>query len=269
MVFAHALRLAVVLSASVPLAFAQTIEEPDCAIPRRLASTPPGKAGSPVAVEVGLLVVDLAELDEATEELAVDFLFSLSWKDERLAASNLGGSLEGCVVHLGDVWHPELRFINRRSLQKELVDLADVDAEGNVNYQQRIYGRFSTPLQLRSLPFDRQVLPIRIAACYRPEDVQLASAPFTGLYPRAELPGWAIQSLDTHISTESVDGLGTFPVLESTFTVQRRLGFHVWRTFLPLAFITFMAWTVFWIDPQNLGPHLDVEGCALFDSPQL
>jgi hypothetical protein len=258
------LPIALIVSVAAAATFAQTGEEPDCAIARRLARTPPGEAGSPVAVEVGLLVVDLAELDEATEELAVDFLFSLSWKDERLAASNLGGSLEDCVVHLGDVWHPELRFINRRSLQKELVDLADVDAEGNVNYRQRIYGRFSTPLQLRSLPFDRQVLPIRIAARYHPEDVQLAPAPFTGLYPRADLPGWTIESFDTHISTESVDGLGTFPVLESTFTVQRKLGFHVWRTFLPLAFITFMAWTVFWIDPQNLGPQIGVSTASTF-----
>ncbi len=264
MLLQRLIRLIVCFSASVSAGFAQTGEEPDCVIPRRLASTPPGEAGSPVAVEVGLFVVDLAELDEATEEFAVDFVFSVSWKDERLAASNLGGSLEDCVVHLGDVWHPELQFINRRSLQKELVDLADVDAEGNVNHRQRIYARFSTPLQLRSLPFDGQVLPIRIAARYHPEDVQLEPASFTGLYPRADLPGWTIESFDTHISTESVEGLGTFPILESTFTVQRRLGFHVWRTFLPLAFIAFMAWTVFWIDPQNLGPQIGVSTASTF-----
>jgi len=167
--------------------FAQTEEAPDCTIPRRLARTPPGEPGSPVAVEVGLFVVDLAELDETKEELAVDFLLYVAWKDDRLAASNRGGSLEDCVVHLDDVWHPELQFVNRRSLQKERVDdLVDVDAEGNVSYRQRYYGRFSTPLQLRSLPFDRQVLPLRIAANYHPEDVQLNSAAITGLYPQAD-----------------------------------------------------------------------------------
>jgi len=197
-------------------------------------------------VAVGLLVVDLAELDEAKEELAVDFLLSVAWKDERLAASNRGGSLENCVVHLGDVWHPELQFVNRRSLQKDRADdLVDVDAEGNVSYRQRFYGRFSTPLQLRSLPFDRQVLPLRIAASYHPEDVQLIPAAITGLYPQADLPGWTIESFETSVSTESIESLGTFPVLESTFTVRRKLGFHIWRIFLPLAFITFMAWSVF------------------------
>ena len=73
--------------------FAQTEEAPDCTIPRSLARTPPGEAGSPVAVAVGLFVVDLAELDEAKEELALDFLLFVAWKDDRLAASNRGGSL--------------------------------------------------------------------------------------------------------------------------------------------------------------------------------
>ena len=93
-------QLIVCISVCHSCGFAQTDEAPDCTIPRRLASTPPWEAGSPVAVDVGLLVVDLAELNEATEELALDFFFSVSWKDDRLAASNRGGSLEHCVVHL-------------------------------------------------------------------------------------------------------------------------------------------------------------------------
>ncbi len=114
------------------------------------------------------------------------------------------------MVHLGDVWHPELQFVNRRSLQKERVDdLVDVDAEGNVGYRQRFYGRFSTPLQLRSFPFDRQVLTVRIAASYHPEDVQLNPAAITGLYPQADLPGWTIEFFETSISTESIESLGT------------------------------------------------------------
>ncbi len=67
-------QLIVCLSVCPSYVFSQTDAAPDCTIPRSLARTPPGEAGSPVAVAVGLFVVDLAELDEAKEELALDFL---------------------------------------------------------------------------------------------------------------------------------------------------------------------------------------------------
>ena len=53
-----------------------------------------------VAVNVGLLTLDLTELDKATQEPAFDFFFSVARKDYRLAASNRSGSPEHCVVHL-------------------------------------------------------------------------------------------------------------------------------------------------------------------------
>jgi len=53
---------------------------------------------------------------------------------------------------------------------------------------------------------------------------------------------------------------GAVRSLKSTFTIQGKLGIHDCSTFLPLAIITFLAWAVFWIDLQNLGPHLDLEG---------
>ena len=168
-----------------------------CEIPTALTLARPGEGVEPLVVQIGFLILDVVDLDERAEEFTIDFFFSARWTDERLAASKLGQSLADCVLEIEDVWHPEVHFINQRTLQAASIDLIDIDENGVVEYMQRYFGRLSAPLDLRSLPFDKQTLSIRVLANYDRKDVQLVIDPRTSLYHDAALPGWSMESFDS------------------------------------------------------------------------
>jgi hypothetical protein len=143
-----------------------------CAVPEHLARERPGPDGEPVAVEVRIFLIDLLGVNDAAESFGVDFLFDLRWRDPRLSAAALGGSLEDCSFDLFEVWDPRIKLLNLRQagLRQELD--VDVDAGGRVRVVKRISADFSSPLGLRDFPFDSQELRIQLASYeYGPEDV--------------------------------------------------------------------------------------------------
>jgi hypothetical protein len=45
---------------------------------------------------------------------------------------------------------------------------------------------------------------------------------------------------------------------EFQFTAKRRAGFYLLKVVLPILLIVAMSWTVFWIDPRQVGPNVSV-----------
>ena len=240
-------------------------DETDCSIPISLTKSRPNSDGPPTPVRVGIRLIDISDINEVTQEFNVDFLIMVRWTDPRLSLESRGSSLDECAVHFSDIWHPFLDIVNQREVTVHYDDLVEIDADGSVTYLQRYSGTLTSPLELQRFPFDRQTLLIQIASfSHGADEIDLIideslTSQRVGLAP----VGWKIRDFRTELSHES------FTTTEISLVkfvhkviVDRLPGYYIWNVFVPIVLIVFMAWTVFWIDPNRFDAQIALSTAA-------
>lgn len=238
-----------------------------CAVPKSLTRIRPDSDGSPIPVRVGVLLIDLVDVDELQESFKVDFLLSLSWRDPRLAADARGGPMDDCVIGLTDIWNPDVHPVNQRGMSRESARDVDIAPDGSVTFSERILAELSTPLDLDDFPFDRQELKIQLISFeYGPEDVVFEQEErFTGQLESAFIGGWEIESTASDAEVSPLAGtVSRHTRLAYSIVVDRRSGYFIWKFIVPLSFIMLMAWSVFWIDPESPAPQIGVATASVF-----
>ena len=218
----------------------------------------------PVPVDVGIFVIDVSEVDDASQTFRVDFHLSARWHDEQLADPDSNRIRR---LALADVWHPQLGIRNRRNVELLFPMEVEVDRDGNAHYRQRISGELSARLDLRDFPFDRQVLPIEVVSLrYGPEEVSLeVDAGRTGSLDRFTLPGWDVELGEARSSDVQLAAQGrALSQIELPIHVNRQVAYYRWTMLAPLVLLVLMAWSVFWIDPSLLPSQLAVSTTSVF-----
>lgn len=141
-------------------------------------------------------------------------------------------------------------------------EILRVSPDGEVAYQQRVWGRFSEPLNLRDFPFDSQELRFDLVSTgYSPEEVLLVqdAVRASGIADELTLPDWEITGLVigpiVHQPNPSAGALAAFRV---EIAADRSRGYYIFKVILPLILIVAMSWIVFWIDPADAGSQIGV-----------
>ncbi len=238
-----------------------------CSIPSDIVVARPDPVGVPTEITVGVFVIDIIGINNATQAFSADLHVSVGWQDKRLSQESLGYSLENCRVNFLDIWHPYLGILNQRSMTKVFDDIVQIDREGNVLYRQRGIGELTAPVDLKNFPFDHQLFSISIASFrYASDEVSLVvDESRTGRLGRFSLAGWSIEPGEAVVTIQNVPPTNrSIQRLDYELIAQRHRGYYLWKVFLPLALIVFMAWTVFWVDPTQLGAQVGVSGAAVF-----
>jgi hypothetical protein len=190
-----------------------------------------------------------------------------TWNDPRLSAKSRGSSLEECNLKLDEIWHPELRVMNQGKFWNVSESDIRVDSEGNVLIFHRLRGDLSTQLDIRDFPFDSQVLPIKVLSLlYGPDEISLvADESKTGRLENFSIAGWKVEpEVKTKTSNQYVASLDRdFSRIDFNLTAHRESGFYIWKVMVALFLIVFMAWTVFWIKPLELGPRIGIATAAV------
>ncbi|MEE9287764.1 MAG: hypothetical protein V3W33_06790 [Gammaproteobacteria bacterium] len=238
----------------------------DCSVPPSLRESRPDPPGAATEVGVGIYMIDVVAVEGRSQAYTADFHIELKWIDPRLSAESLGKSLEGCKLSLGEVWDPAARIRNQRILTKRLEDTVTVDSEGNVTYEQRFIGELTAPMDFRDFPWDTQILPIEIISVFNtPEDVRFVLYPkMTGRAEDFSVTNWFMGAPTTHVGVFQPLPLER-PFSRFTYELQARRDttYYVWKLIVPLALIVFMAWTVFWIVPTEIGPRVGMSTAAI------
>jgi hypothetical protein len=236
-------------------------DSPDCSIPTAFTKSRPHADDSPTPVRIALQLIDIGGINEVSEEFTVDFLAIVRWNDHRLSVKQLGRSLDKCTVSHTDVWRPFIDIINQRSIVSHYDDLVEVNEDGSVFYLQRFSGTLTSPLVLHDFPFDRQTISILLGSFTRgPDEIDLVfDESLTTIRDGVSPDGWTVYDINTEISTESFIAEDISIVqLEHKIIIDRKPEYYLWNIFAPLVLIVFMAWTVFWIDPEHFGPQVSV-----------
>ncbi len=211
-------------------------------------------------IEVGVLIVDVVEIDDRSQVFTADLVISARWEDPRLA-----GEGERRLA-LDDVWHPGIAILNERGMRRLFPEEVFVDAQGLAIYRQRLYGPLSARLDLHDYPFDRQSLPVRLMSALPTPQVDLALDPsrMGQIGDFSEL-GWTIEVGEPFVEAIQMQAIDRkLPQVVVPIEAERERAFFRWSIFLPLVLLILMAWTVFWIDKDRVPSQIALTTAAVF-----
>ena len=236
-----------------------------CDLPSVSFWSPPGQQSGAVKVDVEFFLLDIIEVNDRLNRFTLDFTLTLRWQDPRLESAVADSA--GCITMLEQVWHPHFIFVNSGEGTGDYDGLVEVLPGAVVQYSKRFTREFSAQLDLRQFPFDSQQLTINIASIlYGPDHVIFsASEQGTDMLEGASIPGWRIGEVtslepDGPIQTKT----SSHSSLAFSVLVERESGYYFWRLVFPLLMISLMAWSVFWLQPTQLGPQVTVATGAVF-----
>ena len=225
----------------------------------------PEPEGVATPVSMGLFLIDIAEIDDFAQTFKADVVATLTWQDPRLALPPDAQDRSDRVVPLSDIWNPGLTLINRRDVRIFASDVARIAQDGRVTFEARRFAELSSPLTLHEFPFDTQELRIDIASTrYGPDEVELSlDRGTTGRLEPFSIAGWEVELGEVKISDIDSKGSKKRVRFVQSLTARRESAFFVMKVILPVSLIVFMASTVFWINPENIGPQLGVSTASV------
>lgn len=236
-----------------------------CTIPDVNFWALPDRESGAVEVEIDFLLLDIIEINDRLNRFTLDFGLTLRWKDSRLDEA-LSDSM-GCTALLSEIWHPHLVFVNSRENDGDYDGVVEVLPGAIVQYSKRYTRDFSAQLDLRRFPFDTQVLTVTLASMlYGPDDLAFAASEHgSDLIAGLSIPGWRTGALSSAVPDAPIQtSAASYSSIVFSLPVERESGFYFWRLFFPLLLISLMAWSLFWLNPKQLGPQMTVATGAVF-----
>jgi hypothetical protein len=223
--------------------------------------------GEPTVIQVGLFVIDIDEIDDVNQRFSIDMFVSARWTDPRLALPE--GERKGKLrfMALDDIWTPRILFINDRGLTPLLRQGVKVDDLGNVRFQNRLAGELAANLEFQEFPFDTQQLPIHVVSYeYATGEMQFSTdSTFVGQADAFSVEGWHLRQLGPEIGVFVPPGSDIeLPSLIYTVEAKRDSDYYVLTMLVPMSLIIFMAWTVFWMQPNLVPPRIAISTASIF-----
>jgi hypothetical protein len=225
---------------------------------------PPPYNGRPLEVSIGLHIVNIASIDEVSEQFQMDAYLFARWIDPRLAYTPSGPNDQERNYAFGQIWIPQLEIINAATPRTRYDTSIRVAPDGAVQYAERCRVGVSSKFALRRFPFDRQSLVIiihpflvdgpRIAFKLGGNSTWTASE----FESYSSLAQWRVTTVEPRIEVASTYGGQTVPEARFAISVQRRSSFYLWKVFLPLLLMVFLSWAVFWIEADDLSNQVQV-----------
>jgi hypothetical protein len=225
---------------------------------------PPFEDGHPIDVTIGLHVVNLASIDEVSEQFQLDGYMFEQWVDKRLAYTPVGLQDQSRNYEKGQIWTPQLEMINASSPRSRDEVSITVSPDGTVRYVERFVVTLSSRFELRRFPFDRQRLEIIIHPFLAngphitfklDENSTWTASEFQNF---SSLAQWHLTGLHSELlDVPAYAGL-TVPEARFEIGVTRRSSFYLWKVFLPLLLMVFLSWAVFWIEADDLSNQVQV-----------
>jgi hypothetical protein len=220
---------------------------------------PPRVDGKPVQVSFAFTVLDFARITAREESFDLTGYLELSWRDPRLAARARPADPDAGQPDPRRIWKPRVYFENALEQPRFHGEpVVEFDDDGMVTSWVILSGKFSTEMDLRDFPFDRQALEVRIGNYEDDSLVRFALRDsFARVGPDAFVSDWTIGA-----STARTDAVsyGTDSDRYARYVyrvvVARRSTFYVWRVMAPLSILAVVTWAVFWFDPVGLQPQI-------------
>ena len=208
-------------------------------------------------VSIGLLLVDLSGVDGAKQSFSADVFLLATWHDPALV-----GGQEARTLDLEDVWHPTLVIFNRRSVDESMPNEVTVRPDGTVSLLRRYTGTFSSPMNLREFPRDRQEFFIWVVSPSR-VGIEVTLVPDRSIaalrVADLSIPDWDVGEpvLDGE-AFQLAPGAPINTGVRLRIPASRLRNYYRVQVVIPFVVIVMMAYAVFWIAPAVVPTRVGV-----------
>ncbi|XP_060646824.1 glycine receptor subunit alpha-4 isoform X1 [Drosophila nasuta] len=239
----------------------------------------PKLLGQPTVVYFHVTVLSLDSINEESMTYVTDIFLAQSWRDPRLRLpENMSEQYRILDVDwLHSIWRPDCFFKNAKKVTFHEMSIPNhylwLYHDKTLLYMSKLTLVLSCAMKFESYPHDTQICSMMIES--RKWKIFWATAVFlTGSFyivshtvedlvfiwnmtdplvvnAEIELPQLDISNNYTTDCTIEYS-TGNFTCLAIVFNLRRRLGYHLFHTYIPSALIVVMSWISFWIKPEAI-----------------
>ncbi|XP_022175972.1 glycine receptor subunit alpha-4-like [Myzus persicae] len=220
----------------------------------------PKVQGQPTIVYFHVTVLSLDSINEESMTYVADIFLAQSWRDQRLRLpENMSEDYRILDVEwLHDIWRPDCFFKNAKKVTFHEMSIPNhylwLYHDKTLLYMSKLTLVLSCAMKFESYPHDTQICSMMIESLsHTTHDLVFIwnmTDPLV-VNPDIELPQLDISNNITTDCTIEYS-TGNFTCLAVMFNLRRRLGYHLFHTYIPSALIVVMSWISFWIKPEAI-----------------
>ncbi|CAH1955590.1 unnamed protein product [Acanthoscelides obtectus] len=189
-----------------------------------------------------------------------DIFLAQSWRDPRLRLpENMSEEYRILDVEwLHSIWRPDCFFKNAKSVTFHEMTIPNhylwLYHDKTLLYMSKLTLVLSCAMKFETYPHDTQICTMMIESLSHTDHDLVFIWNMTDplvVNPEIELPQLDISNNYTTDCTIEYS-TGNFTCLAVVFNLRRRLGYHLFHTYIPSALIVVMSWISFWIKPEAI-----------------
>jgi gamma-aminobutyric acid receptor subunit beta len=256
----QALGMALCLICATATSLAQVTPEGTCDLASYSPSVRPDPPGTPTEVGVGLMLIDLSSISDVDQTITLDALLTLQWTDHRL------DGVASCRYDTAAIWTPDIHLLNSATVQSRQPPQVLVNPTGDVVFTARYTATIASTANIAEFPFDERSILLRLGSLrYDKSELALkVIEPWTGRAAELTVPDWDIGEPSIAVSELNLPRVDrSLPIFEFQVSAARLADYYVFKFVFPLCLIVMMSWAVFWVNPQNLSPQLQLAGTSM------
>ncbi|XP_024869532.1 glycine receptor subunit alpha-2-like isoform X2 [Temnothorax curvispinosus] len=216
--------------------------------------------GQPTIVYFHVTVLSLDSINEESMTYVADIFLAQSWRDSRLRLpENMSEDYRILDVDwLHNIWRPDCFFKNAKKVTFHEMSIPNhylwLYHDKTLLYMSKLTLVLSCAMKFESYPHDTQICSMMIESLsHTTQDLVFLwnmTDPLV-VNPEIELPQLDISNNYTTDCTIEYS-TGNFTCIQIVFNLRRRLGYHLFHTYIPSALIVVMSWIAFWIKPEAI-----------------
>uniref|UniRef100_A0A8C7DKT2 Gamma-aminobutyric acid type A receptor subunit alpha6a n=1 Tax=Oncorhynchus kisutch TaxID=8019 RepID=A0A8C7DKT2_ONCKI len=221
----------------------------------------PGSGGIVTEVKTDIFVTSFGPVSDVEMEYTIDMFFRQTWVDERLKYDGAVEILSLNNKMVDKIWTPDTFFRNsRKSIAHNMTTpnkLFRIMQNGTVLYTMRLTIVAECPMRLMDFPMDGHICPLRFGS-YGYTNSEITFTWRKGLEASVDCPQESISLLQydlvgQKLSTETFkSNTGDYSVMVVHFLLQRKLGYYLIQTYIPLIMVVVLSQVAFWINKESV-----------------
>jgi len=228
--------------------------------PPREERTPNHEYGKATIVYFHITVLSIDSINEESMTYVTDIFLGQSWRDNRLRLpENMTEEYRILdVAWLHKIWRPDCFFKNAKSVTFHEMSVPNhylwLYQDKTLLYMAKLTLVLSCSMKFKKYPHDTQICSMMIESLsHTTQDLIFRWNETDPLVvnPNIELPQLDIVRNNSEDCTLKYS-TGKFTCLAVVFNLRRRLGYHLFHTYIPSGLTVVMSWISFWIKPDAI-----------------
>ncbi|XP_030251823.1 gamma-aminobutyric acid receptor subunit alpha-6a [Sparus aurata] len=221
----------------------------------------PGSGGGVTEVKTDIFVTSFGPVSDVEMEYTMDMFFRQMWVDERLKFEGPTEILRLNNKMVEKIWTPDTFFRNsKKSISHNMTTpnkLFRIMQNGTVLYTMRLTISAECPMRLMDFPMDGHACPLRFGSyAYTSSEIMFTWR--KGLIASVDCPPESISLLQYDLVGQTLSSevfkssTGHYSVQVVHFHLQRKLGYYLIQTYIPLIMVVVLSQVSFWINKESV-----------------